>query len=59
MEYVITIAQLAYGNITVEADDREEAKKLALKLTKKDCDRVNWFESKSYQVAEVYRIDKQ
>ena len=56
MKYIITVAQLAYGNIEVEANDREEAKEKALKLTKEDCSSVDWFESKSYKVAEVYEI---
>ena len=56
MKYIITVAQLAYGNIEVEANDREEAKKKALKLTREDCNRVDWFEDKSYKVAEVYEI---
>ena len=55
MKYTITIAQTAYGDIEVEANDREEAKKKALELAKKDNDCVHWFPRKSYHVAEVCR----
>ena len=59
MKYKITLAQLQYGNIDVEANNREEAKKKALELANKNCDNVRWFESKSYKVAEVYKIGKE
>ena len=57
-KYVITVAQVTCGNIEVEAINREEAKELALKLAKEDCGRVDWFEHKSYNVAEVYLIEE-
>lgn len=53
--YTITVAQCTYGNIQVEANGREEAKKKALELAKANPNCVNWFEDKSYRVAEVYR----
>lgn len=56
-KYTVTVAQLAYGNIDVEANSRDEAKQKALELTKEDCSRVDWFESRSYKVAEVYSRD--
>lgn len=56
MKYIITVAQLAYGNVQVEANNREEAKEKALQLAEADCNNVDWFESKSYKVAEVYKI---
>ena len=57
-KYTITVAQRIYGNIQVEANNREEAKKKALELANKNCNCVNWFDDKSYQIAEVYRHEE-
>ncbi len=54
MKYLITVEQRVYGNIQVEANDREEAKKLAVQLAKD----VDWFDDKAYQVVEVYRLEE-
>lgn len=55
MKYTITLAQLTYGNIQIEAESREKAKEKALAMAAKDCNSIDWSENKSYQVAEVYR----
>lgn len=54
-KYTITVAQITYGNIEVEASAREEAKEKALRIAEYNSNCVDWFESKSYKVAEVYR----
>ncbi len=53
MKYTITLYQNMCGNIEVEADNREEAKKMAIKLATEDSNNVDWFESKEYIVVEV------
>lgn len=58
MKYLITIKQHAYGNIEVEADSREEAKLLALKLAEANSQHIDWFEAQSYQIVEVCRLEE-
>lgn len=54
--YTITIAQIIQGNIKVEATNREEAKEMALKLAKENCNNVAWFDGKFYRIDEVYEM---
>ena len=58
MKYIITIEQRKYGNIEVEASNRERAKEKALKLAEEDETNVGWFKNKSHQVVEVYRVEE-
>jgi hypothetical protein len=53
-KYIITVARLDYGEITVEANDREEAKKKALDRH----DEVKWFDDPAFRIAEVERIER-
>ncbi len=43
MKYRVVVAQIAYGDIVVEASSRKEARKLALEST--ETDSINWEDS--------------
>lgn len=58
MKYLITIEQRKYGNIEVEASNREKAKAKALQLAEANEDNIDWFKAKSQQVVEVYKIEE-
>lgn len=55
MKYIVRVAQLTYGDIEVEANDRESAKELA--LDEENYAQIQWLESKSLRIAEVTKID--
>ena len=54
-KYNITVAQRFYGEIEVEANNREEAKSKA--LDEENLDKIKWFDNKQYQIAEVTKLD--
>lgn len=54
-KYNITVAQRFYGEIEVEANNREEAKSKA--LDEENLDKIKWFDNKQYQITEVTKLD--
>jgi hypothetical protein len=56
MKYIVTVAQLIYGEIEIEANDREEAKEKALHNDSRN--QIEWLPGIQTRVAEVERLEE-
>ena len=54
MKYRVLVDRLSYGDIEVNAKNREEAKGKALSIENRD--KIKWFKNDDYQIAEITRI---
>lgn len=56
MKYIVTVAQRTYGEIEIEAANRDEAIEKALQEDNRE--QIKWLPAKQFQVAEVERLEE-